>query len=202
MSLHLFRPVKSNHFFSRVVEFERKFEELENDTNYLIIQIDSCFELLIPKFQVTNDSTSEDSLHFRPMQGLSFNIILNTSVELVYDNSNCDLIDNLSEFVNELTKINRKLKDFEKQIQPYKYEELKEKIKDLSIKVISIIWKFNEIRIIKKDFKIARKENNCPVDENDDDDDDEFEEVPEREGKSVSRQTLSQLSCFRCVSRE
>lgn len=141
---------------------------------------------MIPKFQITEDSSLNDALHFRPMQGLSFNIVLNTNVEIVYDHSNSDLIDNLKELCDELEKLNKKLKKFESEVLMLKdKEELLSKIRDLSIKAISIIWKFKEIKITKKECEISPEEssNNHSIDDNyDDNDSDDFEEVLEREG--------------------
>ena len=166
--------------------------------NILITQIDTCFDLLIPKFKVIeeNASNSSDNFHFRPMQGLSFSIILNSKVEIVRDSLNSDLIDNLNELCQELNKIYKgKLTKFYDDLANLKLSLFADKVKELindarclKIKIATIVWKLNEINIITPEDTVkssSKAETDLQNEDNEDEDDldeDEFEDVPEREG--------------------
>lgn len=164
---------------AKLKKYKKAYKELEKNVNTLIVQIDNCFELLIPKFKIMGDVASSDDVHFRPMQGLSFNIILTSKVKIVCDQSNNVLVDNLKDFCKQLTIINdSRVTKLEQRILKLTIspssevvQSLRNKMTDLKIKIGTIVSKFNEIEIV--DYK---KKN-----ENDSEDDD-FEEVPEREG--------------------
>ena len=163
---------------SLIEKYNKAFEDIENDVNILITQIDTCFDLLIPKFKI-EDLNSNDDFFFRPMQGISFSIILNNKVEITRDATNSDLIDNLIELCQELDNFyNKKFLKFYQDIVQFQapnganiLEEILTKINCLKMKIVTIIWKFKEINIV-----IPSNEDN------DDSDDDDFEDVPEKEG--------------------
>lgn len=168
-------------------KFIDESKEIESDVQLLVVQINTCFELLIPKFKVVEEENtdSDEQFKFRPMQGLSFNIILNSKIEIVRDSTNSDLINNLEELCQELQNLNDKkmfpfmerLSSMEMNLIELFGEEirnLKEKMNFLKIKIGTIVWKFNEIDIIEP----KRSETTKSDTESDDDD---FEDVPERE---------------------
>ncbi|KAH9388784.1 hypothetical protein TYRP_008131 [Tyrophagus putrescentiae] len=173
----------------------KEFADIEDEVNALMTQIDSCFDLLIPKFIVDENEDQADDFHFRPMRGLSFSIILNTNVEIIRDSSNADLVDNLRELVGELNRLySRKLAQFDESINKLKLplfagqlNEIISNVRCLKVKIGTVIWKFNEINIITPDnSSTAKKQNtsgndNDDSDDDDDDDDDAFEDVPDRE---------------------
>lgn len=137
------------------------------------------------------------------MQGLSFSIILNAKVEITRDSENADLIDNLCEFCEELNRIStQKLSELDDTLTKLrlplladKVTEMASKVKCLSIQIGTIVWKFNEINIIKASNSTNNKRetstdlspNDVDNDESDmdDEDDDEFEDVQEREGSGI-----------------
>lgn len=161
--------------------------------------------MLIPKFQVIEKAEGDQSsdFYFRPMQGLSFSIILNAKVEISRDSGNSDLIDNLSEFCEELNQIStEKLSELDDTLCKLKLPlfadkvtEMARKVKCLCIQIGTIVWKFNEINIINASNSTYNKRktstdlslNDADNDESDidDEDDDEFEDVQEREGSGI-----------------
>lgn len=151
-------------------------------------QIDTCFDLLIPKFIV--DENQSDDFHFRPMRGLSFSIILNTNVEIMRDSSNADIVDNLRELCGELNRLyTKKLSQFDENINKLKlplfaeqFNEIISSVRCLKVKIGTIIWKFNEINIIDNLSNVEKETNE---NDDDDDDDDAFEDVPDREGSLI-----------------
>ncbi len=185
----------------------KEFADIEDEVNALMTQIDSCFDLLIPKFIVDENEDQADDFHFRPMRGLSFSIILNTNVEIIRDSSNADLVDNLRELVGELNRLySRKLAQFDESINKLKLplfagqlNEIISNVRCLKVKIGTVIWKFNEINIITPDnSSTAKKQNtsgndNDDSDDDDDDDDDAFEDVPDREGQFREETSLIAL---------
>lgn len=176
----------------------KEFEDIENDVNALTRQIDTCFDLLIPKFKVIEDA-DDDNFHFRPMQGLSFSIILNSKVEITRDSSNSDLIDNLKELCGELNKFySGKLTQFDDNLGRLKLPLLADKVNDLisrtkclKVKIGTIVWKFNEIDIICADNSPKGPEDSegrpvSDVTNEDEEEEDDFEDVPDREGLQPS----------------
>ncbi|OTF70990.1 hypothetical protein BLA29_011190 [Euroglyphus maynei] len=112
------------------------------------------------------------------MQGLSFNIILVSNIEIVRDKSNSVLIDNFRELCKELNNMGRKLGILEINSK-FANDLLADDIKQLRIKIASILSKENDIRIVEEE------ESSSSMADNDDDDDldeDDFEEVTETEG--------------------
>ncbi|XP_027198817.2 uncharacterized protein LOC113793049 [Dermatophagoides pteronyssinus] len=168
-----------------IEQLRKDFAELENDVNLLIIQIDSCFELLIPKINLienkdnNNCQTNDIHSNIRPMQGLSFNIILISNIEIVRDETNSVLIDNLKELCKELNNMGRKLGLLETQSK-FVNDVLDDDIKQLRIKIASILSKENDIRIVEQSSSSSSKEDN---NDSDDLDEDDFEEVTETEDK-------------------
>ncbi|KAH9526144.1 hypothetical protein DERF_000252 [Dermatophagoides farinae] len=169
-----------------IEQLRKDFYELENDVNLLIIQIDSCFELLIPKINIIennecNNQTNDNHSNIRPMQGLSFNIILVSKIEIVRDKSNNVIIDNLHELCKELNNIGRKIGLLETQSK-FANDVLGDDIKQLRMKIVSILSKENDIKIIEE----SSPSSSSVVVDNDDSDDldeDDFEEVAETEDK-------------------
>lgn len=180
---------------SKIEKYSKEFQEIENDVNVLITQIDTCFDLLIPKFQIVKDTCTAENFQYRPMHGLSFSIILNSKVEITRDSSNSDLIDNLKEFCNELSKfydgkfcnfyniLNQDL--LKVSFETNTHRKLLDDAECLKLKIATIIWKFNEINIIHPQHISHLEEVADDVSKNNEDSDDQeddFEEVPDREG--------------------
>ncbi|UXI18223.1 hypothetical protein NH340_JMT04166 [Sarcoptes scabiei] len=157
---------------SEINSLNKNFESLERRINNLTIEIDSCFEQLLPEMKLleSKDSNVID-VNYRPMQGLSFNIILVSTIELVRDDQNADLIAKLNDLCLRLKIEEKKLEKFEIGTIQLK-TRFHRQIQTLRMRISTILSKQKDIKIID------RKEKNT---EASDDSSDDFEEVMESE---------------------
>lgn len=159
---------------SEINSLNKNFESLERRINNLTIEIDSCFEQLLPEMKLLESKNSDViDVNYRPMQGLSFNIILVSTIELVRADQNADLIAKLNDLCLRLKIEEKKLEKFEIGTIQLK-TRFHRQIQTLRMRISTILSKQKDIKIID------RKEKNT---EASDDSSDDFEEVMESEGK-------------------
>ena len=169
-------------------QLEQEYSSLEENCEGLIIQIDNLFELLIPRFEFidgegNNGDNEDNNFNFRPMRGLSFNIFLNRQVEIIQDDTNCDIIMNLKDFCRQLHFIHQnELLPFTDKLSKLvlnsaRLQRLKDKDEDLRARILTIVCKSNDMKII-----LQNQAGEDEDEDDDDDDDDDFEDVQD-EGK-------------------
>lgn len=157
-------------------EYLNTMESLIED---LLRNFERCIERLIPKFEIEDEPkpNSPDDFVYRPMPGLSINILLKKRVRIKVNASNRkqltrlrSLIDNLNGPWHNLLQKQRRYYDHIMRDDPsLDLSEGCRKVEMLDLKLMTAASKANEIEIIWRN--------------EDSDDDDDFVEVPDKEGK-------------------
>ncbi|XP_054167327.1 UV-stimulated scaffold protein A-like [Oppia nitens] len=167
----------------KITKSVEELSDLSKEVETLLTQINSCFELLLPKITETSDNSCDDySTRIRHLNDFSINILFEPIVEIVANEDTKPIICNLKEFHSELSKIlDNRLKRLI-QIMTKGYDLCESHLKkaiDLKCKIESVRQKFLELKIIdSQDIKQLPKQDK----DSDDSDDDDFIEVEEKEG--------------------
>ncbi|CAG2169690.1 unnamed protein product [Oppiella nova] len=170
----------------KVEKCVEEFRQLAEEVVSLSKQINSCFELLMPRVVDTtqdNSVSDEYSDRVRHLNDFSVDILIQPFVEIVDNEDTNPIICNLRELHSELSKIleNRLKRLIVVMSKGYNLceSDLKKAI-DLKCRIESISQKFIELKIIKPSEELDV--NHGTDNTNNDDSDDDFEEVPEKEG--------------------
>ena len=160
-----------------------QLNEIEAEVKSLLTQINTCFELLMPKLTETSDENNDldrSADRVRHLNDFSVEILVKPFVEIVENDDTNPIIANLREFHSELSKIlDFKLKlliNIMSKGSDLCEAHLKRAI-DLKIQIQSVSQKFFELNIIQsKDVKQSEELN-----DGSDNSSDDFEEVEEKE---------------------
>ena len=171
------RMKKENYIKLKIEKGIEEFEQIEVELNDLLKQIESCFELLMPRIeQQDNNEREEDGGEQSSSSNETLEIVIKPYIEVVKNKNTEAVIENLKGIHKEImsianNKLKKLLKTFSKKSEICE-SQLKRAI-DLKWRISCTKDKFDELKILD-DYA---NDNNSE----DDSESDEFEEVPMKE---------------------
>ena len=173
---------RQNVLKTKIEKCVEQLNDIEVEINTLLTQIDSCFDLLMPKMTESggqNIDSDRSADRVRHLNDFSVEILLKPFVEIVDNEDTNPIIMNLRELQSELSKILdtklRHLIHIMSKGSDLCESDLKRGI-DVKCKIEGIKQKFLELKIMKNE---DTKDKDLERDSSDDSDD--FEEVEEKE---------------------